>query len=62
MTTPIPTEPPRNKVVTFLDAIRFEHTVFALPFAYIGMILAADGAPTLWQCFWITIAMASART
>lgn len=53
---------PRNKVATFLDAIRFEHTIFALPFAYVGMILAANGAPTVWQFTWITVAMASART
>jgi 4-hydroxybenzoate polyprenyltransferase len=46
----------------FLDLIRFEHTVFALPFAYLGMILAANGLPTLSQFIWITIAMASART
>lgn len=42
--------------------IRFEHTVFALPFAYMGMVLAAGGWPTWWQFFWITVAMASART
>ena len=29
----------------FLDAIKFEHTVFALPFAYVAMVLAADGWP-----------------
>ncbi len=52
----------RHKIVIFLEAIRFEHTVFALPFAYVGMILAADGTPTLWQFAWITVAMASART
>ena len=46
----------------FLDLVRFEHTVFALPFAYIGMVLAADGLPTAWQFFWITVAMAAART
>jgi 4-hydroxybenzoate polyprenyltransferase len=45
-----------------LDNIRFEHTIFALPFAYLGMVLAASGLPTLWQFIWITIAMASART
>jgi len=45
-----------------LDNIRVEHTVFALPFAYLGMTLAARGLPTLWQFIWITIAMASART
>jgi 4-hydroxybenzoate polyprenyltransferase len=45
-----------------LDNIRFEHTIFALPFAYLGMVLAARGLPTLGQFIWITIAMASART
>ncbi len=45
-----------------LDNIKFEHTVFALPFAYLGMVLAANGLPTLHQFIWITIAMASART
>lgn len=62
MTVTTPTDTRRSKLVTFLDAIRFEHTIFALPFAYIGMILAADGAPTLSQFAWITVAMASART
>ena len=46
----------------FLDLIKFEHTIFALPFAYLGMVLAARGLPTLHQFVWITIAMASART
>ncbi len=46
----------------FLDLIKFEHTIFALPFAYLGMVLAARGLPTLMQFIWITIAMASART
>lgn len=47
---------------TLLDNIKFEHTVFALPFAYLGMVLAAKGLPTLSQFIWITVAMASART
>jgi 4-hydroxybenzoate polyprenyltransferase len=46
----------------FLDLIKFEHTVFALPFAYLGMILAAGGWPGAWAFFWITVAMAAART
>jgi len=46
----------------FLDAIKFEHTVFALPFAYIAMVLAADGWPGWRTLVWITLAMASART
>jgi len=51
-----------RQVKVLLDNIRFEHTVFALPFAYLGVTLAARGLPTLWQFIWITIAMASART
>ena len=46
----------------FLELIKFEHTVFALPFAYLGMLLAAQGWPTWYQFFWITVAMAAART
>jgi 4-hydroxybenzoate polyprenyltransferase len=46
----------------FLELIKFEHTIFALPFAYLGMLLAAGGLPSLEQFIWITIAMASART
>ncbi len=46
----------------FLDAIKFHESIFALPFAYIGMTLAADGFPG-WATFgWITLAMVSART
>lgn len=53
---------PVAKVRFILDSIRFEHTIFALPFAYLGMILAADGMPTIVQFSLITVAMASART
>jgi 4-hydroxybenzoate polyprenyltransferase len=46
----------------FLELIKFEHTIFALPFAYLGMLLAAGGWPG-WRLFiLITIAMAAART
>jgi 4-hydroxybenzoate polyprenyltransferase len=52
-----------QKARDFLALIRFEHTVFALPFAYLGMLLAPrEGWPTWRQFFWITVAMASART
>ena len=46
----------------FLDAIKFEHTVFALPFAYVAMVLAADGWPGWRTLLWVTLAMAGART
>ena len=46
----------------FLDAIKFEHTIFALPFAYVAMVLAADGWPGWPTLLWVTLAMAGART
>lgn len=46
----------------FLRDIRIEHTLFALPFAYAGAVLAARGVPTLAQLFWITVAVLGART
>jgi len=46
----------------FLDAIKFEHTVFALPFAYVAMVLAAGGWPGWRVVVWVTLAMAAART
>ena len=51
-----------DRARVYLDAIRFEHTIFALPFAYLGMVLAARGWPG-WPVFiWTTLAMAGART
>ncbi len=51
-----------RKLLTTLRMIKFEHTLFALPFAFLGAILAANGMPTLWQIFWITMAMFGARS
>ena len=53
-----------KKLRTFLDMIRFEHTIFALPFAYLGMVLAWGSWENAnwWDFFWITVAMAAART
>ncbi len=51
-----------KKIKNFLELIKFEHTIFALPFAYLGMLLAAWGWPGWWKFFWITVAMAAART
>ncbi len=50
------------KLRVYLEMIRFAHTVFALPFAFMGAILAAGGIPpgrTLW---WILVAMVGARS
>jgi len=51
-----------TKLATFLEAIKFEHTIFALPFAYVGMLLAAGGLPSAGKAAWITVAMGGART
>ena len=51
-----------QKLRITLDMIRFEHTVFALPFAFIGALLAAKGLPTAWQAGWIIAAMVGARS
>jgi 4-hydroxybenzoate polyprenyltransferase len=42
--------------------VRIEHTVFALPFAYVGTFLAADAWPGLANVVWVTVAMVGART
>lgn len=51
-----------EKLSTTLSMIKFEHTLFALPFAFLGAILAANGLPTWWQMLWITVAMVGARS
>jgi len=51
-----------KKIKIFLEMIKFEHSLFALPFAYLGMILAAKGWPGWEKFFWITCAMVSFRT
>lgn len=51
-----------KKLRTTLEMIKFEHTLFALPFAFLGAILAADGLPNAWQIVWITVAMVGARS
>jgi 4-hydroxybenzoate polyprenyltransferase len=45
-----------------LEMIKIEHTLFALPFAFLGAMLAARGIPTAWQILWITVAMVGARS
>jgi 4-hydroxybenzoate polyprenyltransferase len=53
---------PFQKLRTTLEMIKIEHTLFALPFAFLGAVLAAGGLPTLWQAAWITVAMVGARS
>ncbi|MCS7221926.1 MAG: UbiA-like polyprenyltransferase [Anaerolineae bacterium] len=51
-----------GRVRIFLEMIKFEHTIFALPFAYLGMVLAARGWPGWHTFLWVTVAMIAART
>lgn len=51
-----------KKIVILLEMIKFEHTVFALPFAFMGAFLAARGVPAAVTIGWIILAMVGART
>jgi 4-hydroxybenzoate polyprenyltransferase len=51
-----------NKIKLLLDLVKFEHTIFALPFAYMGLLLGARGVPSFYYWFWVTMAMIGART
>src|SRR5829696_2980574 len=51
-----------KNVRTTLEMIKIEHTLFALPFAFLGAVLAAGGWPTAQQALWITLAMVGARS
>jgi 4-hydroxybenzoate polyprenyltransferase len=53
---------PLAKLRVVLEMIKIEHTLFALPFALMGALLAAKGLPTAWQIFWIVVAMFGARS
>jgi 4-hydroxybenzoate polyprenyltransferase len=46
----------------FASLVKIEHTVFALPFAYVGAFLAVDGVPSAHDLLWITVAMVGARS
>jgi 4-hydroxybenzoate polyprenyltransferase len=46
----------------FVSLVKFEHTIFALPFAYIGAFLALDAVPSAAELLWITVAMIGARS
>ncbi|MBC7074539.1 MAG: UbiA family prenyltransferase [Syntrophomonadaceae bacterium] len=51
-----------DKLKLFLEMVDFEHSLFGLPFAYLGAFLAVRGVPAVYQLIWITVAMISART
>jgi len=51
-----------EKFKTFLSMIKVEHTLFALPFAFTGMFLAARGLPSIGTIFWVILAVLGARS
>ncbi len=51
-----------NKIKIILEMIKFEHTIFALPFAFTGALLAARGVPAWSTVLWIVVAMVGARS
>jgi 4-hydroxybenzoate polyprenyltransferase len=53
---------PIRTLSTVLEMIKIEHTLFALPFAFLGMLLAAGGWPSWRTVLWIVVAMVGARS
>ena len=51
-----------KKTQLYLEMIKFEHSIFALPFAYLGMLMAAEGLPEFFDFLWISAAMVSFRS
>jgi UbiA prenyltransferase family protein len=53
---------PFRTLSTVLEMIKIEHTLVRLPFAFLGMLLAAGGWPSGRTVFWIVVAMVGARS
>ncbi len=53
---------PLRQLRIVLEMIKFEHTLFALPFALLGMVLAAEGWPAWRKVGWIVVAVVGARS
>lgn len=51
-----------NRAIAYLRMIKFSHSVFALPFAFVGALLAAGGIPSAEKILWIVLAMVSGRS
>ena len=51
-----------NKVCSHARNVALAHSLFALPFAYIALMLAAEGKPSTAVVFWVTLAMVAARS
>ena len=62
MSTGTASRPLLRRLPLSFAEVKFQESIFALPFAFSGMVLAADGLPSWGQFAWITVAMVSART
>ena len=51
-----------RKIKSFFELIKFEHSIFALPFAYLGLFLAEGGFPRFRIFIWVTVVMVAVRT
>ena len=51
-----------RRLAHLLDMIKFEHTIFALPFALLSLFLAAEGVPRPGTLLWVLLAMVGARS
>ena len=60
--TPRPANGVLRKLLATLEMIKFEHSVFAMPFALTGAMLAVHGWPPWRQVFWLITAMVGARS
>jgi 4-hydroxybenzoate polyprenyltransferase len=57
-----PARGPGATATLFARLVKIEHTVFALPFAYVGALLAVGGVPSAHDLLWVTLAMVGARS
>ena len=51
-----------NLIRRYLDLVKFEHTIFALPFALMSLLVASDGRPAWSTLLWVLVAMVGARS
>ena len=51
-----------RKVKSYAELVKFEHTIFALPFALASVLLLVKEFPSIWKLFWVVVALVSART
>jgi len=52
----------KDKLINYADLVKFEHTIFALPFALASILILYKSFPSWWKIFWIVFALVSART